>query len=122
MLDDEDVLAIVLSRVAGFFIPHQYAEKLVLSHMAITKHISTSSSNSIITAMYLSEPSLAAGSMVLSWRLGGFGSVAMLCRLRKVFSSSPFHPGDVGEIAVIIVFLKAMDKCSLKETHSDLQA
>eukprot|EP00961_Rhodomonas_salina_P266459 3601940-Rhodomonas_salina.1 len=107
-LTDEEFLAVVMSRIAGFTVPIQQAERLVRSHMAIAKNVV---SGNQVQAGYVSEPVLAGGSKLLSAELGGFGCSSMTKKLATCFSASPISAGDVGEIAAIVVLLKAMDMC-----------
>ena len=113
-LDNEEFLAVVLSRVAGFFVPTGDLEKLVRSHMAYARRVTK---DGVVYAEFCSEPALAGGARLFADELGGYGSSQMIRRLLEIVSNAPVNSGDIGELAAVIILLKAMDLASCHQSE-----
>jgi len=115
-LTEAEFFAVLMSRIAGYVVPFEDAEKLVRSHMAIARKMSQ---EKCVVASYGSEPLLAGGSKELCLQMGGLACVSMVQRLTRYYSKVPANGGDIGELAAAMILLKAMDKCCENTGHSE---
>eukprot|EP00961_Rhodomonas_salina_P168466 2270769-Rhodomonas_salina.1 len=70
----------------------------------------------VVYAEFCSEPALGGGARLIADELGGYGRSQRIHRLLEIVSNAPVNSLDIGELAAVIILLKAMDLASCNQS------